>query len=151
MSLDNVIAVAAAAKWQRSTADLRTCEQHSIDRRRGGPDLLALLDRLPVLLWAGAALLGWIAGDVIATDPAIHPKLQPICDGVVGVELDALLACWVWRRSLSERRRNCLRDVGRRHRADRGSIWRSRQTCPRRTGDIKGAAGLQLWTTIVNA
>ena len=27
---------------------------------------------------AGAALLGWIAGDVIATDPAVHPKLDAL-------------------------------------------------------------------------
>ena len=39
----------------------------------------------------GAALLGWIAGDVIATDPAVHPKLQTLFDGALGVEFDALL------------------------------------------------------------
>jgi len=44
------------------------------------------------LIWAGAALLGWIAGDVIATDPAIHPKLQALFDGPVGGKLDAILA-----------------------------------------------------------
>ena len=30
---------------------------------------MALLDRFPILVWAGAALLGWIVGEVIATDP----------------------------------------------------------------------------------
>jgi uncharacterized membrane protein len=53
---------------------------------------MALLNRLPILVWAGAALLGWIAGDVIATDPAIHPKLQALFAGTPGVKLDALLA-----------------------------------------------------------
>jgi uncharacterized membrane protein YeaQ/YmgE (transglycosylase-associated protein family) len=53
---------------------------------------MALLNRLPILVWAGAALLGWIAGDVIATDPAIHPKLQALFAGPVGVNLDGLLA-----------------------------------------------------------
>jgi YjbE family integral membrane protein len=91
MSLDNVIAVAAAANG--SVPLLIFGLASSIPLIVAGAALImALLDRLPVLLWAGAALLGWIAGDVIATDPAIHPKLQPICDGVVGVELDALLA-----------------------------------------------------------
>jgi predicted tellurium resistance membrane protein TerC len=28
-----------------------------------------LLDRFPILVWAGAALLGWIVGETIATDP----------------------------------------------------------------------------------
>jgi uncharacterized membrane protein YeaQ/YmgE (transglycosylase-associated protein family) len=46
---------------------------------------------LPILIWAGSALLGWIAGDVIATDPAVHPKLQSLFEGATGVELDALL------------------------------------------------------------
>jgi len=81
MSRDNVIAVAAAANGSVPLADLRTCEQ--IPLIVAGA---ALIWRCSIvcrcLLWAGAALLGWIAGDVIATDPAIHPKLQPICDGV---------------------------------------------------------------------
>ena len=37
-------------------------------------------------------MLGWIAGDVIATDPALHPKLQAFFAGTLGVKLDALLA-----------------------------------------------------------
>jgi hypothetical protein len=36
-------------------------------------------------------LLGWIAGEVIATDPAIHPRLQSLFEGALGIELDALL------------------------------------------------------------
>jgi uncharacterized membrane protein YeaQ/YmgE (transglycosylase-associated protein family) len=47
---------------------------------------------LPILVWAGAALLGWIAGDVIATDPAIEPKLHGLFDGSVGAKLDGMLA-----------------------------------------------------------
>jgi hypothetical protein len=46
---------------------------------------------LPVLIWAGSALLGWIAGEVIATDPAVHPPLQALFEGAMGIELDALL------------------------------------------------------------
>jgi uncharacterized membrane protein YeaQ/YmgE (transglycosylase-associated protein family) len=37
-------------------------------------------------------LLGWIAGDVIATDPAVHPKLQAVFAGPLGARLDELLA-----------------------------------------------------------
>jgi YjbE family integral membrane protein len=91
MSLDNVIAVAAAADG--SVPLLIFGLASSIPLIVAGAALImAVLNRLPVLLWAGAALLGWIAGDVIATDPAVHPKLQPLCDAAVGVELDALLA-----------------------------------------------------------
>ena len=38
----------------------------------GAALIMALLDRFPVLIWAGAALLGWIVGEVIATDPVIE-------------------------------------------------------------------------------
>jgi predicted tellurium resistance membrane protein TerC len=58
----------------------------------GAALIMALLNRLPILVWAGAALLGWIAGDVIATDPAVHPKLQALFAGPIGVTLDGLLA-----------------------------------------------------------
>jgi uncharacterized membrane protein YeaQ/YmgE (transglycosylase-associated protein family) len=53
---------------------------------------MALLTRLPILVWAGAALLGWIAGDVMATDPVIEPKLSALFSGPFGTKLDSLLA-----------------------------------------------------------
>jgi len=43
-------------------------------------------------VWLGAALLGWIAGDVIATDPAIEPKLNALFAGPLGAKLNALLS-----------------------------------------------------------
>ena len=57
----------------------------------GAALIMALISMLPILIWAGSALLGWIAGDVIATDPAVHPRLQSLFEGATGVELDALL------------------------------------------------------------
>ena len=36
--------------------------------------------------------MGWIAGDVIATDPAIHPKLDALFSGSFGAKLDSMLA-----------------------------------------------------------
>jgi uncharacterized membrane protein YeaQ/YmgE (transglycosylase-associated protein family) len=53
---------------------------------------MMVLSRLPILVWAGAALLGWIAGEVIATDIAVHPVLQRFFDGPIGAKLDATLA-----------------------------------------------------------
>ena len=91
MSLDNVIAVAAAANGSIPLLILGLASSIPLIVA-GAALIMVLLDRLPVLVWAGAALLGWIAGDVIATDPVVHPKLQSLCDGSVGVELDALLA-----------------------------------------------------------
>jgi YjbE family integral membrane protein len=70
MSLDNVVAVAAVA--QGSLLLLAIGLAASIPIILAGAALIMLLiDRLPILVWAGAALLGWIAGEVIATDPAV--------------------------------------------------------------------------------
>jgi YjbE family integral membrane protein len=91
MSLDNVIAVAAAANGSVPLLVLGLAISVPLIVA-GAALIMALLSRLPILVWAGAALLGWIAGDVIATDPAVHPILQRFFDGPVGIKLDALLA-----------------------------------------------------------
>lgn len=68
MSLDNVIAIAAAAKgsWLLILFGLAISVPLIV---AGSAILVALLDRLPILAWAGAALLGWIAGDIMGEDP----------------------------------------------------------------------------------
>src|SRR5918993_1045311 len=38
--------------------------------------ILKLIERWPILIVAGGGLLGWIAGDLIATDPASVPMMQ---------------------------------------------------------------------------
>lgn len=91
MSLDNVIAVAAAANG--SVLLLILGLVISIPMIVAGAALImALLDRLPVLVWLGAALLGWIAGDVIATDAAVHPILHGLLDGQIALNIDAVSA-----------------------------------------------------------
>jgi YjbE family integral membrane protein len=93
MSLDNVIAVAAAANGQLPLLILGLAV--SIPMIIAGAALIMMvLDRFPILVWLGAALLGWIAGDVIATDPAVHPLLQRLLDGHIALELDATSAAF---------------------------------------------------------
>jgi YjbE family integral membrane protein len=80
MSLDNVIAVAAAANGELPLLILGLAI--SIPMIVAGAALIMMvLDRLPILVWLGAILLGWIAGGVIASDPAVHPFLQRLFDG----------------------------------------------------------------------
>jgi len=75
MSLDNVIAIAAAAGG--NVALLVIGLAVSIPLIVAGAALImSLLDRFPILIWAGAALLGWIVGEVIATDPVIAAYLN---------------------------------------------------------------------------
>jgi YjbE family integral membrane protein len=70
LSLDNIIAVAAIARGNLALLVIGLAV--SIPIVLAGAALIsALLDRFPILVWAGAALLGWIAGDIIATDPAV--------------------------------------------------------------------------------
>src|SRR5260370_29608377 len=91
MSLDNVIAVAAAAQGQLSLLILGLAI--SIPMIIAGAALIMLvLDRFPLLVWLGAMLLGWIAGDVMETDPAVPPFLQRLLDGQIALTLDATSA-----------------------------------------------------------
>ncbi len=83
MSLDNVIAIAAAAE----TAAARVAAAHALEIKTilivfglatsvpliiaGSALLMALLNRFPILVWAGAGLLGWVAGEIIIKDAAV--------------------------------------------------------------------------------
>ena len=91
MSLDNVIAVAAAANGSVPLLILGLAISIPLIVA-GAALIMALLTRLPILVWAGAGLLGWIAGEVIATDPAIHPTLNALFAGSLGAKLDSMLA-----------------------------------------------------------
>jgi YjbE family integral membrane protein len=87
MSLDNVIAVAAAANGQLPLLILGLAI--SIPMIIAGAALIMMiLDRMPFLVWLGAALLGWIGGDVIATDPAIGPRLHQLLAGDISLNID---------------------------------------------------------------
>jgi YjbE family integral membrane protein len=88
MSLDNVIAVAAAANGQLPLLILGLAISIPIIIA-GAALIMMVLDRLPILVWLGAILLGWIAGGVIATDPAVHPLLQRLLDGQIAQRFDA--------------------------------------------------------------
>ncbi|WP_439375119.1 TerC family protein [Bradyrhizobium sp. DASA03120] len=91
MSLDNVIAVAAAANGSVPLLILGLAISVPLIVA-GAALIMALLAKLPVLVWAGAALLGWIAGEVIATDPGVAPRLHTLFDGPLGASLDKILA-----------------------------------------------------------
>lgn len=82
MSLDNVIAIAAVAKGRYVL--LITGLAISIPMvMAGSAVVLALLRRFPILVWGGAGVLGWIAGDIFASDPVIRGLLGRLSsDGV---------------------------------------------------------------------
>jgi YjbE family integral membrane protein len=84
MSLDNVIAIAAAAEMAAARVDvgnaltikavlivfgLATSVPLII---AGSALLMKVMERFPILVWAGAALLGWVAGEIIVKDAAVE-------------------------------------------------------------------------------
>ncbi len=103
MSLDNVIAIAASAERAAAQVDLANAAAIKASLIifglatsvplivAGSAILMALLERYRVLVWGGGALLGWIAGDVMAADSALarffsEPVLHQLHDwgGPVG-------------------------------------------------------------------
>jgi hypothetical protein len=75
MSLDNVIAVAAAAKGNYLLLGLGLAVSIPIVIA-GSALFLAILERFPVVVWGGGALLGWIAGGLLPEDPAVAPYVS---------------------------------------------------------------------------
>jgi YjbE family integral membrane protein len=74
MSLDNVIAVAAAA--QGSMALLMLGLAISIPLVIFGSTLMIkLMERFPIIIMLGAALIGWVGGETIASDVALRGAL----------------------------------------------------------------------------
>ena len=75
MSLDNVIAVAAAAEQgPAETKILLLVVGLALSIPIvifGSVMMLKVMERFPIIITLGAALLGWIAGDIMVTDPAI--------------------------------------------------------------------------------
>jgi YjbE family integral membrane protein len=72
MSLDNVVAIAAAAKGSFLLIVFGLVL--SIPLIVFGAGLVTIvIDRFPALVWAGAALLGWVAGELAASDPTVAP------------------------------------------------------------------------------
>ncbi len=91
MSLDNVIAIAGAADSAAVKMAAAYTGQQALDLASyvkfslitfglatsvpliiaGSALLMAMLDRFPILVWAGAGLLGWVAGEIIIKDAAV--------------------------------------------------------------------------------
>ena len=75
MSLDNVIAVAAAAKGSMTLLVLGLAI--SIPLVIFGSQLMIkLMDRFPIIIIFGAALIGWVGGETIVSDVALQSIVE---------------------------------------------------------------------------
>lgn len=112
MSFDNIIAVATAAQgnWTLLAIGLAASIPIII---AGAALIMALLDRLPILVWLGAALLGWVAAEAIVTDKAMAPALAAAFGEGFAANLQwaacaagavlVLVAGGLWRRALAKK------------------------------------------------
>ena len=109
MSLDNVVAVAAAAeKGPPGTTFLLLVLGLGLSVPLivfGSTLLVGVMARFPVIITLGAALLGYLAGDMLVTDPidaAWFERVVPYADiviGCVGALLVVSVGWWLSRRT----------------------------------------------------
>lgn len=105
MSLDNVIALVGAARiggevnWWLMGIGLATTIPLVVF---GAALLTSLLDRFPILIYAGAALLIYIAVEMFFADDVLHHYLEPFASIEWMIGLGAALIftaiAWLWKR-----------------------------------------------------
>jgi len=103
MSLDNVIAVAAAAKGNVPLLVIGLALSIPLIIF-GSTLLLKVMERFPIIITAGAALLGYLAGEMLLTDPALVaragqlPSWQVHLGGAIGAVLVVAMGWMLQRR-----------------------------------------------------
>jgi len=104
MSLDNVLAVAAAAKGNLPLLVMGLLV--SIPLIIFGATLLTkVMERFPIIITIGAALLGFLAGEMLLTDPAITTRFGAMAEqtvtmgGIAGAILVVALGTYLQRRN----------------------------------------------------
>jgi YjbE family integral membrane protein len=107
MSLDNVLAVAAAAKGNIPLLVIGLALSIPLIIF-GSTLLLKVMERFPIIIVAGAALLGYLAGEMLLTDPALIervgelPPWQVHVGGAIGAALVVALG-WALQRRRAQR------------------------------------------------
>ena len=103
MSLDNVIAISMAARGSIELLVFGLVVSIPLIMA-GAAIVMSLTERFPIIVWAGAALLGWIAGEIMAKDPLISGHLDPATAHTVALVSATLGALFVVGTSLVRRR-----------------------------------------------
>ncbi|PSC06763.1 hypothetical protein SLNSH_02915 [Alsobacter soli] len=100
MSLDNVVAIAAASDGNAALFIFGLLVSIPLIVV-GSTLLMALIARFPIFVWGGAALLGWIGGAMIATDPWVAGRLPNAPDwrmpAAIAGALLVIAAAWALR------------------------------------------------------
>jgi YjbE family integral membrane protein len=77
MGLDNAVAIAAIANGRYVLLGLGLAISVPIVVA-GSAIVLALIERFPIIVWAGGAVLGWVAGELFVSDPVIESRLSAL-------------------------------------------------------------------------
>lgn len=111
MSIDNVIAVAGAAHGSIVLVVFGIAVSIPIVVW-GSKLVLGLMDRFPIVITAGGALLGWIGGGMLVTDPAVPNELRASISypGYVASTLGALLVVLIGKWLARRQRRGHIAD-----------------------------------------
>lgn len=103
MSLDNVLAVAAAAKGNTTLLVLGLLISIPLIIF-GSTLLMKVMERFPIIITLGAALLGFLAGEMLLTDPAFEGWFGKMGEqtilfaGVIGAAIVVTLGLWLQKR-----------------------------------------------------
>ena len=84
MSLDNVLAVAAAAKGNNTLLIIGLAISIQLIIF-GSTLLLKIMERFPIIITIGAALLGFLAGEMLLTDPAVTSRFGELSHTIVNI------------------------------------------------------------------
>ena len=107
MSTDNIIAVAASSKG--NVALLIFGLGLSIPFVVFTSTLLSrIMDRFPIVVWLGAAVLGHVGAELLIKDPVVHGMLQPSASTEILVQIAGALAVVGVGKLLSARRGNVI-------------------------------------------
>ncbi len=103
MSLDNVIAVAAAAKGNTTLLIIGLAVSIPLIIF-GSTLLMKVMDRFPIIITLGAALLGFLAGEMFVTDPATAGFFNTLEGShtwapVIGAVIVVAIGTWLARRN----------------------------------------------------
>ena len=79
MGLDNAVAVAAVANGRYLLLGLGLAISIPIVVA-GSALVMALIQRFPIIVWAGGAVLGWVAGELFVSDPVIASRVHGLLD-----------------------------------------------------------------------
>jgi YjbE family integral membrane protein len=107
MSLDNVLAVAAAAKGNVPLLVLGLLISIPLIIF-GSTLLMKIMERFPIIITLGAALLGFLAGEMLLTDPAFIGWFGKMGEqtilfaGVIGAAIVVGLGMWMQKRGKAE-------------------------------------------------